>query len=168
MNIAPPRIAIKELFYKYYWIIVLAAFTCLVTWPLVIGPADPKIMAAAIAGLLSFTFFVQKQKLEELKLFKDLFANFNAKYEQLNGLLAKITEKEGKSLEPDEVIALIDYFNLCGEEYFYFKRGYISIEVWEAWLNGMKFYYQIDPIKELWNRELEQNSYYGFSKELLD
>ena len=57
---------------------------------------------------------------------------------------------------------LYDYFNLCAEEYLFYQRGYILPQVWESWLNGMRFYYKHPLIADLWNSELKQDSYYNF------
>jgi hypothetical protein len=56
---------------------------------------------------------------------------------------------------------LYNYFNLSGEEYFYYKQGYIYPEVWKAWRNGMKIFYQVERIKQEWDKELSNDSYYG-------
>lgn len=47
-------------------------------------------------GWLSLIFLVQKQRLEELRLFKELFAGFNARYDRMNGQLMRI------ATEPDD------------------------------------------------------------------
>jgi hypothetical protein len=46
-----------------------------------------------------------------------------------------------------------------------FKQRYIHIDVWQSWLNGMRFYYENNKIKEKWNEELRSGSYYGFDKQ---
>jgi hypothetical protein len=56
---------------------------------------------------------------------------------------------------------LYDYFNLCGEEYLFYKRGYIDPVAWKAWHNGMKVFFNSPRINKLWVRELETGSYYG-------
>ena len=75
---------------------------------------------------------IQKQKLEELKLLKDLFIVFNKRYDKLNEELNNIANKDEKEdLSKADIDILNDYFNLCGEEYFYHKQGYIHFEVWK-------------------------------------
>jgi hypothetical protein len=52
----------------------------------------------------------------------------------------------------------------CAEEYMFYELGYIREEAWQAWLEGMRYYYENnDQIRALWEKELEQNSYYGFT-----
>ena len=58
---------------------------------------------------------------------------------------------------------LNDYFNLCGEEYLFYRRGYIYPEVWKSWVAGMKIYYANERIKKLWAQELSNQSYYGLN-----
>jgi hypothetical protein len=124
-------------------------------------------MAATVVGaLLSLTYFVQKQKLEELRLFRELFKEFNDRYSELNEELARIKAEDTEETTTQELPTqdqetLIDYFNLCGEEYLYFKRGYIDPSVWKAWFNGMKDNTATSRVKRLWQREKLTNSYYG-------
>lgn len=39
-------------------------------------------------------------------------------------------ENEGVQLGQEDAATLYRYFNLCAEEYLYYKRGYIYPEVW--------------------------------------
>ena len=59
-------------------------------------------------------------------------------------------------------LRFIDYFNLCAEEWLFWKAGYIYDPVWTARENGMKQYGKDRRVKELWKRERESDSYYGF------
>ena len=66
--------------------------------------------------------------------------------------IADLTEKERSKV--------IDYLNLCGEEYLYFKRGYIEPSVWQAWNNGMKAVASSQSIRSVWEAEKQTGSYY--------
>jgi hypothetical protein len=44
----------------------------------------------------------------------------------------------------------------------YNDAGYIYAPVWDAWLNGMRYFDQDPEIHDFWERELQQGSYYGF------
>lgn len=125
---------------------------------------DYKTILSIVGGILSFIYFVQRQKLEEMRLFKELFTEFNERYDALNKSLNKIVmEKDfNKDFNKEDIDILYSYFNLCGEEYFYYKKGFIYPKVWKAWRNGMKIFYQNKKIRETWADELETNSYYGF------
>ncbi len=127
------------------------------------------MIIAIVGGILSSIYFVQKQKLEETRLFKELFAEFNERYDKLNESLNQILRANpDQNLSSKEIDILYDYFNLCGEEYLFYKRGYILPEVWEAWLNGMGIFYGDKRIRKLWQEELETNSYYGFKLDYLE
>jgi hypothetical protein len=71
-------------------------------------------------------------------------------------------------LAADDKQLLYDYFNLCAEEYLYFKSGYVDAEVWQSWLRGMKLFASNPEIRRLWQEELESGSYYGFTLALID
>jgi hypothetical protein len=130
------------------------------------GKFDPELVIPIAATFLSFLYFAQKQDLEELRLFKELFTEFNHRYDCLNEALNRILRGDKQAeLTAEEIDWLNNYFNLCGEEYLFFKRGYIYPEVWKAWLNGMKIFYQNERIRTKWEEELKTDSYYGLKIE---
>lgn len=121
-------------------------------------------LLAIEGGILSFAFAVQKQQLEEIRLFRELFCEFNKRYDRLNEKLNHIyldQQPLDKLFTVEEINTLYDYFNLCGEEHLYFARGFIYPEVWWAWKNGMKYFRQNPRIKKVWDEELGGDSYYG-------
>jgi hypothetical protein len=161
-------IKFKFWFSKNYWWLFIGLVFILIIFASFYEPLRRiNAIVAVLTILISSLFFIQKQKLEELKIFIQLFKAFNKRYDKLNDHLNVIMGKT-EPLEDEEKQKLYDYFNLCGEEYFYYKQGYISPEVWESWLNGMKYFYKDSNIKRIWNEELELNSYYKFKKSLLE
>ncbi len=154
----------KRLIFCIYIPILFTIFLALLIWFLFSAKTSNEITIAitVCGGLTGFFFFIQKQQLEELQLFKELFNSFNARYDKINDSLNKIYKDDiRKPLEEKERDTLDDYFNLCAEEYLYFKKGYIYPEVWKAWCNGMWFFLQNKRIGEMWQGEEESNSYYG-------
>ena len=71
------------------------------------------------------------------------------------------TAAELDALLPSK-LAFIDYFNLCAEEWIFREAGYIYHPVWESWVNGMRQYARDLRVAELWRKENQTNSYYGF------
>ncbi len=119
-----------------------------------------------IGGGLSY--FLLTHHTEEVKLFKELFTAFNDRYDEMNEELNEIILPPVRAdFSPEEINSLYDYFNLCGEEYLYYSKGFVYPKVWNAWLNGMRIFYRNERIKTLWNAELETGSYYGLSAEML-
>jgi hypothetical protein len=106
---------------------------------------------------------VQKQKLQEAKLFKELFDDFNNRYDNINDELDAIYQKTEGGITPEEKNLLVQYFNLCAEEYVFSKKGYIYPDVWKSWKKGMEHYYKDQLIQKLWEEESKQGSYYGFT-----
>src|SRR5271156_2026924 len=74
----------------------------------------PELLIPAIAGFAAFVYFLYRQHLDEAKLFKELFTEFNRRYDALNDHLNTILfgPLDG-SLSPDERKHLFSYFNLC-------------------------------------------------------
>ncbi len=119
-------------------------------------------VGAAIAGTLGFYYFVQQQKLSETELFHNLFTGFNARYDKLNGPLAEIAQRAAVQTTAERNL-VVDYFNLCAEEYLFFKEGYIHREAWRSWCRGMLWYLRRHPFRDIWHEEIESESFYGLS-----
>ena len=123
----------------------------------------PTLTGALIAGALGFCYFIQQQRVAETHLFKELFTEFNGRYDKLNDGLDKISA--GGSSGPNDNQLIIDYLNLCAEEYLFFREGYIHREAWRAWCRGMLQYLDRDPFRTIARRELASGSYYGLTEE---
>lgn len=124
------------------------------------------LVGAAIAGTLGFYYFVQQQKLAETRLFHELFTDFNARYDKLNDGLAEIANQSGELLNKDRHL-IVDYFNLCAEEHLFYKEGYIHPDAWQAWCRGMLWYLNQCRFRDVWNDEIEAESFYGLSFDII-
>lgn len=126
-----------------------------------------RMMLAFSSGGISFFYFFQKQKLDEIRLMKELITNFNSRYDSLNEKLNDIRMKGSKDpsikLSQKDRVILYDYFNLCAEEYLFKEMGYIDPLIWKAWHEGMGIYFKDQRIGELWEQEEKTGSYYGFT-----
>ena len=155
-------VKLKFWFFEHYWWLL-----CLViasTSVVLLYRKEPlPTMVTVVGALLSLFYFLQKQKLEELRLFRELFKEFNARYDGMNEQLARIVESKAIEVSEQERGILVDYFNLCGEEYLYFVRGYIDPVVWNAWENGMKAILSAPRVQRVWETEKRTGSYYDLS-----
>lgn len=116
-----------------------------------------------IIGMIgAFFAFLYTQHLHQTQFFNDLFHKFNSKYDALNEKLDEIIQSNSP-LTIEQKRNLVDYFNLCAEEFMFYKSGYIDVEVWKSWNAGMHYYFSVSKIGEFWMQELATNSYYGLS-----
>lgn len=155
----PFSIRTKFWFYEHYWWLLCVAVAVALTILLTRNEPVPTV-ATVIGAIVSVAYFVQKQKLEEMRLFRELFKECNARYDTMNEDLAKIGESGVRELSAEDRLKVVDYLNLCGEEYLYFKRGYIEPSVWQAWNNGMKIIIARPSIQAVWQDEKKTDSYY--------
>lgn len=125
------------------------------------GGQNWQLALTAAGGALSFAYFAQKQKLEERRLFKELFTEFNARYDKLQPRLLSILPNTEEELSSDELLTAYEYFNLCGEEYLFYRLGYIDPAAWRAWQNGMRVHLKNPRIARFWEKEASSDSYYG-------
>ena len=145
-------------FENYWWLLCLAVLGSTATLFLI--KEQVATVATVVGVLLSIAYFLQKQKLEEMRLFREIFKECNARYDSMNEQLASIALKEYEQITPEERGKIVDNRNLCGEEYLYFKRGYIDISVWTAWHSGMKAMDIKPSIRSVWETEKTTNTYY--------
>jgi len=76
---------------RWYPIIFLIGFvTSIAVWWRFQVVRRPELLVSVIGGVAGFTYFLYRQHLDEAKLFKDLFAEFNSRYDALNDNLNAI------------------------------------------------------------------------------
>lgn len=133
------------------------------------------IVVTAILGLsvlVSTIIFNRSQtKIARHRLQKELFGEFNKRYDVLNCYLEKITKYESlehlMNKKPNKYpflrSKLNDYFNLCAEEFYWYKCGSIEKDLWNSWEVGMNFWYNNYPIvREAWNEEYKSFGHHAF------
>jgi hypothetical protein len=146
---------------------------------------DAQIISSIILGVVAIgvTWFYSfgSSKREKDRMMKDLFSEFNSRYDKLNDSLATIEAnykdynhfKELRVTNADDYKKLkqdvIDFFNLCAEEYYWHQKKRIDQKIWRSWHAGMNYWYNNVPtIKKLWQLEVEAGgttSYYLNGKE---
>ena len=123
----------------------------------------PELLLSTIIAIASFGYFLYGQHLNETKLFKELFVEYNARYDRLNDELNRIVAgPEQVELSENERGLVFSFFNLCAEEYVFYRAGYIDEYVWQSWCRGMNVFFGHRRIRDLWDAECRTGSYYGF------
>jgi len=149
---------------RWYPFIFLAGSAAVITaWLYFSTGHRPELLFSSVGAVAGLTYFLYRQHLDETRLFKELFVEFNARYAVLNDGLNKILfgPTEGL-LTPDERDRLFSYFNLCAEEYFFYQAGYFDQQVWASWYRGMTPFFSHPRIRALWDQDSKSDSYYGF------
>lgn len=125
-----------------------------------------KILAPVALGLLVWystrKYNKTQTSLSNDRLEKELFTEFNKRYDKLNEWLEMVVQFENlKQLQEHEKSDLIryklnDYFNLCAEEFYWYNKGRINPMIWTSWKKGMDSWYTYDVIREAWEDEVEK------------
>jgi len=135
------------------------------------------VILSAIIGFfgLSITLVYNNfnRKMSNDKMQKELFTEFNVRYDKLNESLYKI-QLECQTIDDIEnnselKLKLMDFFNLCSEEFYWFyHKKRIDPMIWHCWQQGMNYWYNSVPvIKEMWKLEMNlsgKQSYYITNK----
>jgi hypothetical protein len=161
------HIKLKHWFFRYHiyviFFVILLSIGLRLRFPDSIGT---ELLLSIIGGSLAVSYFCTQHSLEEKRFSRELFSDFNCRYDKLNEALFDIVRSTA-DLSPSEMKTLDDYFNLSAEEWLHYSDGVISPRIWKSWNNGMKTFYRIPKIKKYWDSELASDSYYGFSSDLL-
>jgi hypothetical protein len=132
-----------------------------------------EIFTAIFASVVTAYYAYLKLKIENDKMFKDLFESFNNKYNgdtnDIFNELRKISpETKIEEVKENGENIILDYFNLCAEEYLWYSKGRIPEKVWKAWKCGIIENINIPQVKELYKKEIKNgtDSFYGLVEEL--
>ena len=128
-------------------------------------PFDNTFFIGILGSLVTVYFGLVKHKIENDRMFKELFECFNKRYDRFNDKLISVENKNLESianktkytLDDTEKKMVIDYLNLCAEEYLWYTIKRIDKTVWLAWKEGMLYYFNINPIKETVIKEMLQS-----------
>lgn len=116
---------------------------------------------------ISISIGLRQYRIENDKMFKELFVFYNDKYDtnfnnRLNLIVKEYENNAEYQLPEVEKPLIIDYLNMCAEQYLWFTKGRIDSVVWKSWERGIRFYLEKKPIKEFMMTESSQkDSYYG-------
>jgi len=163
---------ILKMWIKRNWVSVVASsvFAALILSSTFCG-FEEKPLFAAIGSVAAIYFGKVKQNVEDDKMFKELFYDFNNKYDKnFNDLINKLRYDRNTPLGDAERYLIIDYFNLCAEEYLWYSRERIPKSVWLAWKAGIIENLTVEQVKEVYltetRSEVGRASFYGLVEEL--
>lgn len=132
---------------------------------------DNKLLLGILVSIASIYFGLLKYKIENDKIFKELFTDFNNKYDsKFNDLINELKNDDRRELNQKEINLIIDYFNLCAEEFLWRQKGRIPKIVWTAWLSGILENMKIKQVRKVLKNEIAsengRKSYYGLIEEI--
>ena len=123
-------------------------------------------------GLLITLFYNYKNtQLANHKMQKELFTEFNKRYNELNDNLNLLGNSSSEYFsdwfqDEDKIkikASIYDFFNLCAEEYYWKKEGRIPKKVWNSWYKGMNdIYNRSQLIQQMWDDECKNDGYKSY------
>ena len=127
---------------------------------------DDTLFLGLIGGSAAIVLGLMQYWLQRDTETRALFRELNATYDKLNNDLDAVGAGQRTGTEANKTV--VDYMNLCAEEYFWYKRGRIDGEIWKAWESGMRSRFSQAQIAAIAKRELDEygGSYYGWEKML--
>jgi len=148
---------------RIIWLSSIAGAVLILIVYLLVPPSHQSegVLLTVIGGIGAIAFYLHRRHAEDARLIKELLKEFNDRYDQLGSTLQFAISRRG-DFEKETDLTFIRYFNLCAEEWVYWRLGYIYDEVWEAWRKGMKQYSKDPRVMAIWDEEAKGDSYYGF------
>ena len=143
------------------WCVVASAVVILLD---IIVPSpyrSASVLLAIVGSFWALAFYFHWRRANDARFVKELLTEFNDRYDKLGSDLQFAIWNRGE-FEKETQLKFIRYFNLCAEEWLFWKAGFIYEEVWRAWENGMKQYGRDPRVMALWEKEKKTDSYYGF------
>lgn len=145
----------------FLWLIAVS-----ICWYQIDKTLEFKTLLVILGVLITAYFGLSKQASDDDKLFQELFTDFNNKYSgETNDLFNKLLAGEDVDIDKNRLL-VIDYFNLCSEEFLWYKKNRIPRKVWKAWEAGMIENLSIPKVRLIFNEETntkrKKRSYYGF------
>ena len=128
------------------------------------------LIISGIAIWLTYRYQKHSKKLADDRMLKELFTEFNVRYDELNNLIdkiSKLSKETWEGLEANEKLTyestVIDFFNICAEEYYWHNEGRINGGIWESWHKGMNdIYNRSEIIQNLWEEECKNDGYKSY------
>ena len=126
-----------------------------------------EIPISILGAGITISFSLRQYRIENDKMFKELFVMYNDKYDRkFNNCLNKIVESSKKNpeytLDDTEKTKVIDYLNMCAEQYLWKSKGRIDSEAWKSWERGMRYYLENPSIRKyVITERTQKESYYG-------
>ena len=141
-----------------YEIVVTAIAFAIVIIVYLCGNFDNSLFLGALGIIATFYFGVLKYKIENDKMFQELFISFNNRYEtKFNDLINTLRGNPENALDEDgkkdNENLIIDYFNLCAEEYLWYSKNRVPKSVWDAWIAGIKENLEVDQVRKVYEKE---------------
>jgi len=176
MKIRKWSIILTQFIFAYLFLIlvfvVITTFYFLLNFPKLLPQEKEFEVIIGIMVLYTGIFInLINYKIAFDQFFKSLFTEFNKRFDSMNDALNAIREGEstltieGKSKSKEAII--LDYLNLCAEEFLWYSKGRIECNVWKSWRKGMDFYLLNSEFSEILNKaKVERESYYGLFDEL--
>ena len=128
------------------------------------------LLISVVAIFLSNRYQKHTKKLANDKMMKELFTEFNQRYDAINNkldVISKLTIDQWNELslkeQSEKEGVVIDFFNICAEEYHWHSEGRINGNIWASWSKGMNdIYNNSEVIQNLWEQECKNEGYKSY------
>lgn len=129
------------------------------------------ILLGYVGYKLTKTYSEKSDSINNDALFHNLFRDFNTRYGLINSYLKALekysenSEYSLKDLKENRELydKMIDYLNICAEEYYWYRQDRLNNKVWDSWKFGMNVWYKSLPVlRALWQEEIAGEGYKSY------
>jgi hypothetical protein len=156
--------------YKFRrYLLLIGSLICIVviiTIMQMLGSISANVYLGLCATLITIFISIINYYQTSDRFFKELFTDFNLRYDKMNNFLNQLGEDD--ELNSNDQQRIMDYLNLCAEEYMWMKKGRLPEDIWRSWKNGIDLHLRKKYVRKVFAEErlLWKSSYYGFFDEI--
>src|SRR4051794_16227609 len=104
------------------WCVAATAFVVIVYLVLPPGLRSGGVLLSVVGSFWALAFYLHRRDAENARFVKELLTDFNARYDKLGSELQFALSHRGE-LERETELKFIRYFNLCAEEWVFWRTG---------------------------------------------
>ena len=119
------------------------------------------VLVAIVSVFIAIWIFKNEMKLQTKVTQMSFFAEYTKRYQEIILNTPEDLNDETNLDNQDVKRYLRVYFDLCSEEFFLHKKGYVNKEVWIEWEEGMKTAFTQKAIVKYWKER--KTSYTEFN-----
>lgn len=121
---------------------------------------------AAVFGIIATFLAVFQWQVSKRQLGLQVMEHVHVRYCQLQVELERLPLLGSlATLSPDQTRVVSAYFNLCAEEFYWYRERHITHAVWAVWLLGMAETLRHPLFTDAWRQRFSRDYYYpGFAE----
>jgi hypothetical protein len=102
------------------------------------------ISASSISAIVAFVALINAIRTYRRQMNAQIFIKYTERYERIlegfpqDALVARFDATAAPPQSPQLRLCVLKYLNLCSEEYYLTRHGYLAVSLWRIWEGDLK------------------------------